>query len=100
MKVGDPFDPEVTVCPVIKTTAVERILGMFERMEKEGSGRFLLGGKRCGGDLASGNFIEPTVIVDADPDAEITQVEIFGSALVIMKFEDEDGAVRIANNSD
>jgi aldehyde dehydrogenase (NAD+) len=100
LKVGDPFDPEVTVGPVINAAAVTRILGMFERMEKEGSGKFLLGGKRCGGELAGGNFIEPTVIIDADPDAEITQVEIFGPALVIMKFNDEDEAVKIANNSD
>jgi aldehyde dehydrogenase (NAD+) len=100
LKVGDPFDPAVTVGPVINAAAVARILGMFERMEKEGSGKFLLGGKRCGGDLASGNFIEPTVIIDADPDAEITQVEIFGPALVIMKFRNEDEAVKIANNSD
>lgn len=99
LKVGDPFDPEVSVGPVINAAAVERILGMFERMEQEGSGRFLLGGKRCGGDLASGNFIEPTIIVDADPDAEIAQVEIFGPALVIMKFDEEDEAIRIANNS-
>jgi aldehyde dehydrogenase (NAD+) len=100
LKVGDPFDPDVTVGPVINAAAVERIMGMFERMTKAGSGRFLLGGKRCGGALAEGNFIEPTIIVDADPDAEISQVEIFGPALVIMKFHDEDEAVRIANNSD
>lgn len=100
LKVGDPFDPEVAVGPVINAAAVERILGMFERMTKEGSGTFLLGGKRCGGALSDGNFIEPTLIVDADPDAEIAQVEIFGPALVIMKFHDEDEAVRIANNSD
>jgi aldehyde dehydrogenase (NAD+) len=100
LKVGDPFDPDVTVGPVINAAAVDRILGMYQRMTKEGSGKFLLGGKRCGGDLASGNFIEPTVIIDADPDSEITQVEIFGPALIIMKFHDEDDAVRIANNSD
>lgn len=99
LKVGDPFDSSVTIGPVINSAAVDRIVGMFERMEKEGSGRFLLGGKRCGGELASGNFIEPTVIVDADPNAEISQVEIFGPALVIMKFNDEDEAVAIANNS-
>jgi aldehyde dehydrogenase (NAD+) len=100
LKVGDPFDPAVTVGPVINPAAVTRIMGMFERMEKEGSGKFLIGGKRCGGELAAGNFIEPTVIIDADPDAEITQVEIFGPALIIMKFRDEDEAVKIANNSD
>jgi aldehyde dehydrogenase (NAD+) len=60
----------------------------------------VLGGQRCGGTLANGNFIEPTIIADADPDSEIAQVEIFGPALVVMKFHDEDEAVAIANNSE
>lgn len=99
-RVGDPMEPGVMVGPVISSAAVERIVGMFDRVREQGSGRFLLGGNRCGGALASGNFIEPTIIVDADPDSEIAQVEVFGPALVVMKFADEDEAVRIANNSE
>jgi len=98
-KVGNPFDASVQVGPVINAAAVDRILGMFERVRTEGSGRFLLGGNRCGGDLAKGNFIEPTLIADVDPDSEIAQVEIFGPALIVIKFTDDDDAVRIANNS-
>lgn len=98
-KVGNPFDEGVQVGPVINSAAVDRILGMFDRARSEGSGRFLLGGNRCGGDLAKGNFIAPTVIADVDPDSEIAQVEIFGPALIVIKFTDEDDAVRIANNS-
>jgi aldehyde dehydrogenase (NAD+) len=99
-KVGDPMEPGVMVGPVINRAAVDRILAMFERMVVQGSGRFVVGGKRCGGGLAQGNFIEPTIIADADPDSEIAQVEIFGPALVVMKFRDEDEAVAIANNSE
>lgn len=99
-KVGDPMEPGVMVGPVINGAAVDRILGMFERMKAEGSGRFVVGGTRCGGALAEGNFIEPTIIADADPDSEIAQVEIFGPALVVIKFKDEDEAVAIANNSE
>lgn len=98
-KVGDPFESGVQVGPLINAAACERVSGMFDRVRSEGSGRFLLGGTRSGGALASGNFIEPTIIADADPDSEIAQVEIFGPALVVMKFEDEDEAVAIANNS-
>ncbi|MDP3784244.1 MAG: aldehyde dehydrogenase family protein, partial [Sphingopyxis sp.] len=72
----------------------------FDRARADGAATFLLGGGRCGGDLASGNFIEPTLIVDADPDHEISQVEIFGPAVVVIKFHDEDEAVAIANNSE
>lgn len=99
-KVGDPLEPGVMVGPVINSAAVERILGMFERAKADNAGKFVMGGGRCGGELAEGNFIEPTIITEADPDHEITQVEIFGPAVVVMKFHDEDEAVRIANNSE
>ncbi|MBS3961903.1 MAG: aldehyde dehydrogenase [Sandarakinorhabdus sp.] len=99
-KVGDPFEPGVAVGPLINAAACDRVMGMFDRVRAQGSGRFLMGGQRCGGALASGNFIEPTIIADADPDSEIAQVEIFGPALVVMKFETEDEAVAIANNSE
>ena len=100
LKVGDPADPDVLVGPVVNKAAVERILGMFDRAKADGAGTFLLGGGRCGGDLAELNYIEPTLIVDADPDHEISQIEIFGPAIVVMKFHDEDEAIEIANNSD
>lgn len=99
-KVGDPLEPGVQVGPVISAAAVERILGMFERAKADNAGRFVLGGNRCGGALAEGNFIEPTIIADADPEHEISQVEIFGPAVVVMKFDHEDEAVAIANNSE
>jgi len=99
-KVGDPMDPTVMVGPVINKAAADRITGMFDRAKADGAAKFLLGGSRAGGALAGGNFIEPTLIVDADPDHEISQVEIFGPAVVVMKFHDEDEAVAIANNSE
>jgi aldehyde dehydrogenase (NAD+) len=99
-KVGDPMTPGVMVGPLINSAAVDRVMGMFDRVRDEKSGRFLVGGTRCGGELAKGNFIEPTIIADVDPDSEIAQVEIFGPALVVIKFKDEDEAVAIANNSE
>ena len=98
-KVGDPFEAGVLVGPVINAAACTRILGMLERVRSEGKARILMGGGRCGGDLAEKNYIEPTIIADADPDSEIAQVEIFGPVLVVIKFADEDEAVRIANNT-
>jgi len=99
-KVGDPMEPGVMVGPVINKAAVDRILGMFERARADGAATFAMGGGRCGGALAQGNFIEPTIITDANPDHEISQVEIFGPAVVVIKFRDEDEAVAIANNSE
>jgi aldehyde dehydrogenase (NAD+) len=100
LKVGDPADPATIVGPVMNREAVERIEAMFERARNDGAATFIAGGRRCGGELANLNFIEPTVIVDADPDHEISQREIFGPALIIAKFHDEDEAVSLANSSE
>jgi aldehyde dehydrogenase (NAD+) len=97
---GDPADPSTIVGPVMNKAAADRITGMFDRAKKDGAATFLMGGSRCGGALTGLNFIEPTLIVDADPDHEISQVEIFGPALIVTKFHDEDEAVAIANNSE
>ncbi|MBF6207389.1 aldehyde dehydrogenase [Nocardia abscessus] len=96
-KVGDPFDPEVTVGPLINAAAVERVCGMLDRARSEGAGRIVFGGGRPGGELADKNFVEPTIIADADPEHEIAQVEIFGPVLLVMKFSTEDEAVELAN---
>lgn len=98
-KVGDPFEPDVMVGPLINAAACDRVMGMIERAHANGSGRILLGGNRCGGELTGKNFIQPTIIADVDPDSEIAQVEVFGPVLCIMKFHDEEEAVRIANHS-
>ena len=100
LKVGDPSDPKTIVGPVMNKEAADRIEAMFDRARNDGAATFLMGGRRCGGDLAGLNFIEPTLIVDADPDHEICQKEIFGPALVLSKFQDEDEAVRIANSTE
>lgn len=100
LKVGDPADPATIVGPVMTKASADRIEAMFDRAKNDGAARFLLGGNRCGGELEGLNFIEPTLIVDADPDHEISQVEIFGPALIVAKFHDEDEAVAIANNSE
>ena len=46
-----------------------------------------------------GYFVQPTLFVDVDPDSTIAQEEIFGPVLVVIPYEDDDDAVRIANNS-
>ncbi len=96
-KVGDPFEDGVLVGPVINAAARDRILGLLERVKDQNQGTIILGGNRCGGDLADGNFIEPTIIVDAPIESEISQHEIFGPVLLVNRFKDEDEAVEMAN---
>jgi len=99
LKVGDPFDEATIMGPVINAQACERILGVIERAHSEGAGKFLTGGGRVGGELADGYFVEPTVFGDVDNASDLAQHEIFGPVLSVMRFHDEDEAIRIANDT-
>ncbi len=98
-KVGDPFEPDVRVGPLINAAAVTRVMGMLDRVRSEKSGTIVTGGDRPGGALEGKNFINPTIITDVDPDSEIAQVEIFGPVLIVQKFDTEDEAVALANKT-
>jgi len=93
--VGDPANPRNFMGPVINDNAAKSISRYIELGQKEG--RLLTGGRRAGGD---GYFIEPTVIADVPPDATISQEEIFGPVLAVIKAKDFDDALRIANNTE
>lgn len=99
VRIGDPLDPEVTMGPVINEAACTRILGMVERAQRDGAGELLLGGERLGGELADGYFVPPTVFGGVDNSSALAQEEVFGPVLSIIRFEDEDDAVRLANDT-
>jgi aldehyde dehydrogenase (NAD+) len=94
---GDPLDPATEVGPVISAAAAERILGVITRAKSDGAGEVLIGGSRCGGALADGYFIEPTVFGDVDQGSHLAQEEIFGPVLSISRFGDEEEVVELAN---
>ncbi|SEN22157.1 aldehyde dehydrogenase (NAD+) [bacterium A37T11] len=94
--VGDPFDPNTTLGPVINKASYDKILGMIERAKKDGA-RLVTGGGPVGGDLEGGYYIQPTVFADVDPYSELAQVEVFGPVLSIIPFKTEEEAIEIAN---
>jgi 1-pyrroline-5-carboxylate dehydrogenase len=93
--IGPVDDPANYLGPVINEPAMRSILGYIEIGKSEG--RLLTGGKRAGD---AGWFIEPTVIVDVPPQARISQEEIFGPVLAVIKARDFDDALAIANNTE
>src|SRR6267378_1268053 len=95
IKVGEPTDPATTMSAVINDKAFQTINGYIEKGKAEG-GRLLAGG---GSDGEQGFFIEPTVIADVKPGATIEQEEIFGPVLAVIKAENYDDALRIANDT-
>jgi aldehyde dehydrogenase (NAD+) len=98
VRVGDPFDPAITMGPVIDAAACDRILGVIDRARHE-AGRLLTGGHRIEGELAGGYFIEPTVFTEVDNASALAQDEVFGPVLSLIRFSDDDEAVALANDT-
>ncbi|HTZ08872.1 MAG TPA: aldehyde dehydrogenase family protein [Acidimicrobiales bacterium] len=94
---GDPWDGANLQGPVISARQRERVLGYIAAGTAEGA-RLVLGGGRPA-HLPTGYFVEPTLFADVDPKATIAQEEIFGPVLAVIAYEDDDDAVRIANDS-
>ncbi|WP_198543142.1 aldehyde dehydrogenase family protein [Pseudofrankia sp. BMG5.36] len=97
VKYGDPTDPSVLQGPQVSKRQQERVLGYIEKGRAEGA-RVVLGGG-VPKNLDRGYFVEPTLFADVTPGMTIAQEEIFGPVLVVIGFEDDDDAVRIANDS-
>jgi aldehyde dehydrogenase (NAD+) len=96
---GDPFDPGVLASALISEKQRDRVMGYIETGEREGA-RLVVGGTRPDGDLAAGNFVAPTIFADVRNDMTIAREEIFGPVLAVLPFDDEDEAVRIANDTE
>jgi 1-pyrroline-5-carboxylate dehydrogenase len=92
--IGLPED-NVRMGPVINEGAMKSILNYIEIGKREG--RLVTGGERAPGD---GYFIQPTVIADIDPKARLSQEEVFGPVLAVVKAKDFDDALAIANNTE
>ena len=95
---GD-FDGERQMMgPLANAKQLERVKAHIDGAVAEGA-TLLVGGK-VRPDKGTGYFIEPTCFVDVTNDMKIAQEEIFGPVLVVIPFEDEEDAIRIANDSE
>jgi aldehyde dehydrogenase (NAD+) len=96
--VGDPFDATTRLGPLVSETQRERVRGYIRKGIGEGA-RLVTGGEEPPPDQDHGYFVQPTVFSDVRPDMTIAQEEIFGPVLAIMPYDDEDDAIRIANDT-
>ena len=94
---GDPQRPDVIMGPQISAKQRDRVLGYIKKGIEEGATLAVGGGQPA--DLGKGWYVEPTLFTDVDNTMTIAQEEIFGPVLVVIPFEDDDDAVRIANES-
>jgi 1-pyrroline-5-carboxylate dehydrogenase len=95
LSVGDPTDRGTFMGAVIDDKSFKKIKEYIEVGKHEG--RLLLGGE-AGGE--SGYFIPPTIFADIAPDARLSQEEIFGPVLAVIKAQDYEEALEIANNTE
>lgn len=94
LKVGPARDYETDMTAVIDNSSYEKVLKYIEIGKSEG--RLLTGGIKCG---SNGYFIAPTVFGEIDQNARISQEEIFGPVLALIKAKNFDNALEIANNT-
>jgi len=97
MPYGDPDAMDQILGPLVSKAQHERVLN-YIRIGKDEGARLVTGGERPG-HLPRGYYVQPTLFADVDNRMRIAQEEIFGPVLCAIPFDDDDDAVRIANDS-
>jgi aldehyde dehydrogenase (NAD+) len=98
MRVGDPRDPATVIGPLASQAQYERIQDYIRRGLAQGATLIAGGeGKPAGAD--AGYFVRPTVFTNVRNDMDIAREEIFGPVLSVIGYDDEEDAIRIANDS-
>jgi aldehyde dehydrogenase (NAD+) len=97
-KLGDALAPATRLGPLVSKAQQERVRGYIRKGIEEGA-TLVTGGPEQPDGLAKGFFVKPTVFSDVQPSMTIAREEIFGPVLSILACEDEEHAVRIANDS-
>ena len=97
-KAGDPSDTRTEVGPIATRPQFDKIMTYIEVAKSEGA-RCVAGGRALTGKgYGAGQFVEPTIFVDVKNDMRIAQEEVFGPVLSVLKFKDEEDAIRIGND--
>ena len=98
MRVGNGLDPQVQLGPLISGKQLDRVMHYVGLGSTEGA-KLATGGKRLGGELAGGFFVEPTVFSGVNNDMSIAREEIFGPVISVIPFDDAGQALRLANDT-
>src|ERR1700751_4648617 len=97
LHVGDPSDEATDIGPLVAQRQQHRVRDYIRAGQQEGA-RVILGGEDSPAER--GWYVRPTLFVDATNDMRIAREEIFGPVLTVLRYRDEDDAIRIANESD
>ena len=95
MRAGDPLDPEMQLGPLASRAQLDKVLGYFDIAGQDGL-ELLTGGRRMD---RAGFFVEPTVYGNVDNACRVAREEIFGPVIALIRFDGEDQAAAIANDT-
>ena len=98
MKVGDPFDADTKMGPISNKAQFEKVQRLIQVGIDEGA-TVAAGGLGLPEGCTDGYFVKPTIFADVTNDMTIAQEEIFGPVLCLIKYESEDEAIQIANDT-
>jgi len=99
IKLGDPLDMATEVGPIAFDQQLDKVLS-YVKLGIDDGARLVCGGRRpSGAETANGYFIEPTIFDGVRNDMRIAREEIFGPVLSVIGFDDENEAIRIANDT-
>ena len=99
LRLGDPLDPATQISPLASRAQLAKVLSYIE-IAKSGGATTLVGGDRASEpELARGFFVRPTIFTDVSNDDRVAREEIFGPVGAVIRFKDEDDAVRLANDT-
>jgi len=99
LRLGDPTDPTTDLGPVVSRKQQERVLGYIEQGAKEGATIAVGGGAPKDPGLQKGFFVQPTIFTQVKNSMTIAQEEIFGPVLSVIRYESDNEAVALANDS-
>ena len=95
MRLGDPQDAGTSMGPLVSEVQMKRVLDYIDIGKREGA-QVATGGARHG---ERGFFVEPTVFANVEHEMRISQEEIFGPVAAVIRFKDEEEAIRLANGT-
>jgi betaine-aldehyde dehydrogenase len=99
-KPGIPTDPSTTMGAIISKPQFDRVMRYIDSAKREGARLVTGGGRPSDPALAKGLYIEPTVFADVTPTMTIAREEIFGPVVTIIPYQDDEDAIRIANDTE
>lgn len=97
-KVGDGFDQDTVIGPLISAKQKNRVLNYLEIGRREGA-EMIIGGEAHEIELANGYYVKPTVLANVHNDMTIAREEIFGPVVSGMPFDDMDEVINLANDT-